>query len=56
MLKQEIAWYDDKSNGTGTLCARLSTDASAVQGATGQRIGTVLSSVSTLVLGIGIVN
>lgn len=32
MLKQEIAWFDDKSNGTGTLCARLSTDASAVQG------------------------
>lgn len=76
MLKQEIAWFDDKSNGTGTLCARLSTDASAVQGvnelytpsslthnlttliltlqATGQRIGTVLSAVSTLVLGIGI--
>lgn len=32
MLKQEIAWFDDKSNGTGTLCARLSTDAAAVQG------------------------
>ncbi|XP_037033409.1 ATP-dependent translocase ABCB1-like isoform X2 [Bradysia coprophila] len=54
MLKQEMAWFDDKTNGTGTLCARLSTDASAVQGATGQRIGTVLSSVSTLILGIGI--
>lgn len=32
MLKQEIAWFDDKANGTGTLCARLSTDAAAVQG------------------------
>lgn len=32
MLNQEIAWFDDKANGVGTLCARLSTDASAVQG------------------------
>lgn len=32
MLKQEIAWFDDKRNGTGTLCSRLSTDAAAVQG------------------------
>lgn len=54
MLKQEIAWFDDKANGTGSLCARLSTDAAAIQGATGQRIGTVLSSISTLCLGIGI--
>ncbi len=54
MLKQEIAWFDDKSNGTGTLCARLSSDAAAVQGATGQRVGSVLSSLATLCLGIGI--
>ncbi|KAG4065501.1 hypothetical protein HA402_013271 [Bradysia odoriphaga] len=54
MLRQEIAWFDDKSNGTGTLCARLSADAAAVQGATGQRVGSVLSSISTLCLGIGI--
>lgn len=54
MLKQEIAWFDDKANGTGSLCARLSSDAASVQGATGQRIGSVLSSVSTLCLGIGI--
>lgn len=54
MLKQEIAWFDDKTNGTGTLCARLSSDAAAVQGATGQRIGSVLSSVATLLLAIGI--
>lgn len=54
MLRQEIAWFDDKSNGTGTLCARLSSDAAAVQGATGQRVGSVLSSISTLVLAIGI--
>lgn len=32
MLRQEIGWFDDKSNATGALCARLSGDASAVQG------------------------
>uniref|UniRef100_A0A1B0D290 Uncharacterized protein n=1 Tax=Phlebotomus papatasi TaxID=29031 RepID=A0A1B0D290_PHLPP len=54
MLRQEIAWFDNKSNGVGALCSKLSTDAAAVQGATGQRIGTVLSSVSTLLIAIGI--
>lgn len=32
MLKQEIGYFDDPKQGTGTLCARLSTEASAVQG------------------------
>lgn len=54
MLKQEIGWFDDRTNGTGSLCARLSGDASAVQGATGQRIGTILQSLATLVLGVGL--
>ncbi|XP_013110696.2 ATP-dependent translocase ABCB1 [Stomoxys calcitrans] len=54
MLKMEIAWFDDKANGTGSLCARLSGDASAVQGATGQRIGTIVQSLATLLLGIGL--
>ncbi|XP_052841977.1 LOW QUALITY PROTEIN: ATP-dependent translocase ABCB1 [Drosophila gunungcola] len=54
MLRQEVAWFDDKANGTGSLCARLSGDAAAVQGATGQRIGTIIQSVSTLALGVGL--
>lgn len=54
MLRQEVGWFDDKTNGTGTLCAKLSGDAAAVQGATGQRIGTVLQSISTLLLSIGL--
>ncbi|XP_017069092.1 ATP-dependent translocase ABCB1 [Drosophila eugracilis] len=54
MLRQEVAWFDDKANGTGSLCARLSGDAAAVQGATGQRIGTIIQSISTLALGIGL--
>lgn len=58
MLNMEMAWFDNKSNGTGTLCSRLSTDAAAVQGAIGQRIGSVVSSLSTaivsIVLGVGL--
>lgn len=32
LLEQEIAFYDDKNNSTGALCARLSGEAAAVQG------------------------
>lgn len=42
MLKQDISWFDDKQNGTGTLCSRLSTDAAAVQGVIGIHIFVLL--------------
>ncbi|XP_011495053.1 PREDICTED: multidrug resistance protein homolog 49 [Ceratosolen solmsi marchali] len=54
MLRQEIAWYDEPANGTGSLCSKLSTDATAVQGAIGQRIGTIVQSCSTISLSIGL--
>ncbi|XP_060800671.1 ATP-dependent translocase ABCB1 [Amyelois transitella] len=47
LLQQEIGFYDDKENTTGALCARLSGEGAAVQGATGQRIGTVLQAIGT---------
>ncbi|XP_052753180.1 ATP-dependent translocase ABCB1-like isoform X2 [Galleria mellonella] len=50
LLQQEIAYYDDKNNSTGALCARLAGEAAAVQGATGQRIGTVLQAIGSLIL------
>ncbi|XP_017777587.1 PREDICTED: multidrug resistance protein 1B-like isoform X2 [Nicrophorus vespilloides] len=53
MLKQEIGWYDRKDNGTGALCTKLSADASGVQGASGQTIGTIVNSLSSLGLAIG---
>ncbi len=31
MLRQEVGWFDMPENNTGSLCARLATDASAVQ-------------------------
>lgn len=54
MLKQDMGWYDEDKNSVGALCARLSSDASAVQGATGTRVGSMLQAFSTLVIGIGI--
>lgn len=54
MLKQEMGWYDDDKNSVGAMCARLSSDAAAVQGATGTRVGSMLQAFSTLVIGIAI--
>ncbi|XP_033609713.1 ATP-dependent translocase ABCB1 isoform X3 [Cryptotermes secundus] len=54
MVRQEVAWFDKKSNLSGSLCARLSGDASSVQGATGQRVGIVLQSIMTVGWGIGL--
>ncbi|CAK1580406.1 unnamed protein product [Parnassius mnemosyne] len=54
LLQQEIAYFDDKANSTGALCARLSGEAAAVQGATGQRVGTVLQAIGTVVLAVAL--
>ncbi|CAH1955053.1 unnamed protein product [Acanthoscelides obtectus] len=54
MLIQEIGFFDRKENGVGALCAKLSSDAASVQGATGQRIGTIVSSLATLVFAVGL--
>lgn len=54
ILKQDMGWYDEDANSVGALCARLSSDAGAVQGATGTRVGAMLQAFSTLVIGIGL--
>ncbi|CAK1592795.1 unnamed protein product [Parnassius mnemosyne] len=53
-LAQEQGWYDLPVNSVGALCARLASDCSAVQGATGSRLGTMLQGVATMVLGVGL--
>ncbi|XP_023344692.1 phosphatidylcholine translocator ABCB4 [Eurytemora carolleeae] len=52
MLKQELGWFDDQRNNTGSLCTRLSADASKVQGATGARIGSVLQGVAGCIISL----
>ncbi|KAI2474213.1 Multidrug resistance protein-like protein 49-like protein, partial [Diabrotica virgifera virgifera] len=54
MIYQEIGFFDKKTNGVGALCAKLSSDASNIQGATGIRVGTILQSIATFCLAIGL--
>nr|CAD1918045.1 ABCB transporter [Chrysochus auratus] len=54
MLKQEIGFFDRKENGVGAICAKLSGDASNIQGATGQRVGSVFQNIATLFLALGL--
>ncbi|XP_075990573.1 multidrug resistance protein homolog 49-like [Anticarsia gemmatalis] len=51
LLKQEIGFFDKESNTVGAMCARLSGDTAAVQGATGLRIGLILQGFSSVVVG-----
>ena len=51
-LKQEVAYFDDHKNSTGALCTRLSTDAGAVHGATGARVGSTIMNLAALGGGI----
>ncbi|CAF3952799.1 unnamed protein product, partial [Rotaria sp. Silwood1] len=41
ILRQEIAYFDQEKHSTGALCARLATEASAVQNASGVRFETI---------------
>ncbi|CAH2096059.1 unnamed protein product [Euphydryas editha] len=51
-LCQDVAYFDDRANSTGALCARLSAEAAYVQGATGQRIGVLLQAVGSVGLAL----
>ncbi|KAK4873210.1 hypothetical protein RN001_015239 [Aquatica leii] len=53
-LSQDISYFDNMENSVGTLCANLSKEAANVQGATGQRIGTILTSFFTVIFALGI--
>ncbi|KAA8575941.1 hypothetical protein EYC84_006106 [Monilinia fructicola] len=49
MLRQEIAFFDDKTNSAGTLVSFLSTEAADLAGISGGTLGMILIAVSTLV-------
>ncbi|GFQ65371.1 ATP-dependent translocase ABCB1, partial [Trichonephila clavata] len=49
IVSQDITWFDHPSNSVGSLCARLTSDASDMQGATGSRLSTLLQTVSTVI-------
>ncbi|CAF1436213.1 unnamed protein product [Rotaria sp. Silwood1] len=41
LLRQEIAYFDRPENSSGSICAWLSSDASAIQQMTGTRLGAI---------------
>ena len=51
-LRQDMAFFDNPKNNTGALCTRLATEASAVQGATGIRIGVTIRNIVALGAGV----
>ena len=54
MLRQEMGWFDRQENSVGSLCARLSGDASSVQGATGARLGTIIQVTVALTFSVAL--
>ncbi|XP_072174900.1 ATP-dependent translocase ABCB1-like [Diadema setosum] len=52
MLRQDAAYFDDPKHGTGALATRLSSDASQVKGATGQRLSIIVQSSVTMIAAI----
>ena len=53
ILRQEVNYFDQPENSTGALCTRLATDASAIQGASGVRMGYILEYIFSM--GVGMV-
>ena len=52
ILRQEIGWFDEERNSSGSLVARLADDASKIRGATGVRVGTLLESIFGMLVAI----
>ncbi|XP_002818217.3 ATP-binding cassette sub-family B member 5 [Pongo abelii] len=52
MLYQDIAWFDEKENGTGGLTTILAIDIAQIQGATGSRIGVLTQNATNMGLSV----
>ncbi|KAH7101159.1 multidrug resistance protein 1 [Auriculariales sp. MPI-PUGE-AT-0066] len=51
MLRHDVEFFDREENSTGMLTASLSEDPQKINGLAGVTLGTILSSLSTLVVG-----
>ena len=52
IVRQNIAWFDEKENSTGSLTFQLSTDAALVQNTKGKRIGKSIDQICSLVVAL----
>lgn len=51
ILRQPMAFFDDKANATGRLTSRLAGDAVLVKATVGERVGILLQTAASLVAG-----
>ncbi|CAF1389076.1 unnamed protein product [Rotaria sordida] len=52
LLRQEVAYFDRPENSSGSICARLSTNAIALQQMTGTRLGSIVETIAMFGFGI----
>lgn len=52
ILRQDVSYFDEKEHSTGALCTRLATEASAVQGASGVRMGLIIQYFCSMIIGL----
>ncbi|KAJ1970925.1 hypothetical protein H4R34_005905, partial [Dimargaris verticillata] len=52
IVYQDAAFFDDRMNGTGILCSKLSTESERIKAFGGRVLGTVFQNMSTVVLGL----
>ena len=52
LLRQEVAYFDRPENSSGAICARLSSEASAVQEMAGTRLGVICEALALSCFGL----
>ncbi|EFJ12488.1 ATP-binding cassette transporter [Selaginella moellendorffii] len=52
VVRQDIGWFDDPSNSSGAISARLSTDAAYVRSLVGDSMSLAAQNVATIVTGL----
>ncbi|KAE9594563.1 hypothetical protein Lal_00037416 [Lupinus albus] len=52
VVHQEITWFDDPSNSSGAVGARLSTDASTVKSLVGNSLALIVQNIATITAGL----
>ncbi|KAL1200674.1 ABC transporter B family member 9 [Cardamine amara subsp. amara] len=52
VVHQEISWFDDTSNSSGAIGARLSTDASTVRSLVGDALALIVQNIATVTTGL----
>jgi len=54
LLRQEVAFFDDRKNAVGALSSQLSQDAAMVKASLGDRMGLMVQNLSTVIVGLAI--